>query len=167
MKFRPLRRAGEDSPHGVVCSLSDVTESRRVATELEESERRFREVADNVDAVFWMRDDRTGEVLYVSDAYEQIWGRPVETVLSDGSAWLDAIHPDDRGRVAQLALDSKESGDVRRRVPDHPVRRQPSAGSTTARFSLRESSVRRNVCQRHGGGRDRAPPDRDRAASDP
>jgi diguanylate cyclase (GGDEF)-like protein/PAS domain S-box-containing protein len=144
VNFTPLKGVGSDSPQGVVCSLSDVTESRRVATELEESERRFREVADNVDAVFWMRDDRTGEVLYVSDAYEQIWGRPLEQVLNNPEAWLDAIHPDDRRRVAKLAVESKESGtyDAEYRIirPDGAERWIHDRA-----FSLRATSVRRDI----------------------
>jgi two-component system, cell cycle sensor histidine kinase and response regulator CckA len=37
--------------------------------------------------------------LFVSQAYERVWGRPVETLYRNARAWLEAIHPDDRERV--------------------------------------------------------------------
>jgi PAS domain S-box-containing protein len=37
----------------------------------------------------------------VSPAYEEIWGRPVEELYEDPTSWIEAIHPDDRARVAR------------------------------------------------------------------
>jgi hypothetical protein len=40
-----------------------------------ESQQRFRQLAENVNEVFWMTDPQTAEVLYISPAYERVWGR--------------------------------------------------------------------------------------------
>jgi two-component system cell cycle sensor histidine kinase/response regulator CckA len=68
-------------------------EQRRVAEE------RFRQLAENIQQVFWMTDARTRELLYVSPAYETIWGRPTQELYSLPHSWRDSIHPDDRARV--------------------------------------------------------------------
>ena len=94
----------------------------RAATEVDE--RGFRDIAENVTAVFWIRKAETDEVLYVSPGYEEIWGRPVEAVLRDGQAWIDAIHPDDRPRVLQAALEKSATYDEEYRIirPDGTIR---------------------------------------------
>jgi diguanylate cyclase (GGDEF)-like protein/PAS domain S-box-containing protein len=109
--YFPLRDSDDEVPRGVIWSLTDITDARRLATRLAESERRFRDIAENVRAVFWVRNTETGEVLYVSPGYEEIWGRPVDALLRNGGAWIDAIHPDDRPRVMREAL-AREASDA-------------------------------------------------------
>jgi len=38
-------------------------------------------------------------MIYVSPAYEQIWGRPCSELYVNPRNWLTAIHPDDRDRI--------------------------------------------------------------------
>jgi PAS domain S-box-containing protein len=65
--------------------------------ELRESESRFRQLAENVKEVFWLRTkDR---FLYVSPAYEEIWGRSRESLYQDPNAHLDALLPEDKERI--------------------------------------------------------------------
>jgi PAS domain S-box-containing protein len=66
---------------------------------LRDSEERFRQLAENISQVFWMTDPAKKQVLYVSPAYETIWGRPCATLYASPQSWLDAIHPEDRERV--------------------------------------------------------------------
>ncbi len=66
---------------------------------LRESEERFRQLAASVSEVFWMTDSDKREVLFVSPAYETIWGRTCKSLLDQPSSFFDAIHPDDRTRV--------------------------------------------------------------------
>ncbi|MFL5884674.1 MAG: PAS domain S-box protein, partial [Thermoleophilaceae bacterium] len=127
----PLVAEGETRPHGVVCSFHEITKRRQFAAALEESEGRFRQLAENLDAVFWMRDVDTGEVLYVSPAYEKIWGRPVQAVYEDRTAWLEAIHPDDREKVlsAVSGPDAVYNGTYRIVRPDGAIRFLRDRGS--------------------------------------
>ncbi len=104
--YLPLRSEGDDPPQGMIWSIIDVTESRRVARELEETEQRFRDIVENVDAVFWIRSVAADAVIYVGPAYAEIWGRPPDALYRSPHAWLDAIHPDDRERVRRAALGS-------------------------------------------------------------
>lgn len=67
---------------------------------LRESEERFRQLAENItESVFWMSDPIALEMLYVSPAYERIWGRSCESLYANFMDWIDAIHPEDRQHV--------------------------------------------------------------------
>ncbi len=121
-----LLRGDEGSPpQGVIWSLVDITESRRVASALAESERRFRDVVENVQAVFWIRDPKNEKIVYVGPAYEEVWGRPLEVVYRDPDAWLDAVHPDDRAMVRKAAFAGRpDEYDAEYRIirPDGTIR---------------------------------------------
>ena len=82
----------------------DVTPQRQAAERLAVSEERFRQIAENIQEVFWMTDPQKNKVLYISPAYETIWGRRCQDIISQPSEWLRAIHPDDQGRVAAATL---------------------------------------------------------------
>ena len=69
------------------------------ARALQESEKRFRQLAENIHEIFWMVDPRNGKFLYVSPAFKEIWLQDPEAILRDPAAWLDAVHADDREAV--------------------------------------------------------------------
>jgi PAS domain S-box-containing protein len=67
---------------------------------LRESEERFRQLAENIpESVFWMADPIARQFLYVSPAYERIWGRSAENSMTSFQDWLEAIHEEDRQQV--------------------------------------------------------------------
>jgi len=57
-------------------------------------------LAERVNQVFWMSTPGIQEMLYVSPAYEHIWGRSCASLYERPQSFLDAIHPEDRARVA-------------------------------------------------------------------
>jgi diguanylate cyclase (GGDEF)-like protein/PAS domain S-box-containing protein len=63
------------------------------------AEATLRMVTETVKDAFWVASAKTGHLLYVSQGYERIWGRPVSELQADPTSWLQAIHPDDRERV--------------------------------------------------------------------
>ena len=71
--------------------------------ERRQGERRFREVVENIREVFWVTDGEYRQMIYVSPAYETIWGRSCESLYAAPHSWLDAVPDDDRERVAELA----------------------------------------------------------------
>ena len=46
-----------------------------------------------------MADVQLERTVYVSPAYEKVWGRPCQSVYENPRSFLDAIHPEDRARV--------------------------------------------------------------------
>jgi PAS domain S-box-containing protein len=102
-------------------------DSQEWLARLEESELRFRQLAENIREVFWMSDPYKAEVLYISPAYEEVWGRSCQSLYEQPRSFLDAIHPDDRERVVRTSLAQQSRGegtDVEYRVvrPDGTVR---------------------------------------------
>lgn len=90
-----------------------------------ESEERFRQLAENIQEVFWLMDPTKNAILYVSPAYETMWGRSPAAIYADPNSWLDAIHPEDKEAVRQ-ALTKQAAGtydeDYRIVRPDGSIR---------------------------------------------
>ncbi|MBC7969343.1 MAG: PAS domain-containing protein [Verrucomicrobia bacterium] len=84
---QPIRMSGVDL---------DISDRKRTGEALQESETRFRQLAENIDAVFWLREEPEGRVAYVSSAYERLWGWQPQELYENHSFWVDHIHPDDR-----------------------------------------------------------------------
>lgn len=81
----------------------EADERKQALEDLRQSEQRFRDLAENIREVFYLLDATTGAFLYVSPAYEEIWDRSRASLYAQPDSWRDAIHPEDRERVAQLA----------------------------------------------------------------
>jgi PAS domain S-box-containing protein len=78
---------------------NEIAERKRTEEQLRESEGKFRQLAENINDVFWMTSPDLQEVLYLSPAYERVWGRPLAEAHGKSNAWSDAIIPEDRDRV--------------------------------------------------------------------
>src|SRR6266542_1199369 len=74
-------------------------ERKRTETALQESEERFRHMADTIPEVIWITSLDPEKVLYASPSFERIWGLPVEDLYQNSRLWTETIHPDDRERV--------------------------------------------------------------------
>jgi PAS domain S-box-containing protein len=90
--------------------VRDVTERRRAEEALRRSEEQFRQIAETIDEVFWSTSPDKNQMIYVSPAYERIWGRPCAELYANPRHWLAAIHPDDRDKVIHAALNKQAEG---------------------------------------------------------
>jgi PAS domain S-box-containing protein len=94
---------------GAVVTFLDVTPRKAAEEALKESELRFRQLAENIHEVFWMRDPQRQQMLYASPAYEKIWDRTCQELYRDPNSYLAAIHPEDRHQ-ATGAEESQRKG---------------------------------------------------------
>jgi diguanylate cyclase (GGDEF)-like protein/PAS domain S-box-containing protein len=116
----------DDSASGAIVMRRDVTTERRATDSLLASELQFRQLAENIREVFWLTDAAKTCQLYVSPAYEEIWGRSCQSLYASPHDWIDAIHPEDRERVRradQAGQASDESVEEYRIIrPDGTIR---------------------------------------------
>ncbi|MEM7204662.1 MAG: chemotaxis protein CheB [Planctomycetota bacterium] len=101
LRILPYRLA--DRRVGVLVTLIDLTEVRQAERSAARSERRFRDLVENLDQVFWSKAPGDLQFHYVSPLFTDLWGLTAEDLYGDGSMWLSPIEPADRERV-KLAL---------------------------------------------------------------
>jgi PAS domain S-box-containing protein len=96
---------------GVSKVARDITGRKQAEHLLRESEEKFRQIAENINEVFWITDPTMRRMIYVSPAYEKIWGRTCQSLYAAPHTWLDAVHPEDRERVIRRAATRLATGE--------------------------------------------------------
>jgi PAS domain S-box-containing protein len=89
----------------------DISDRKQLEVSLQESETRFRQIAANIHQFFFIRSAETGQFLYVSPAYETIWGRSCDSLYQNPESWLEDIHPGDR-HLVQTSLKTQFQGNI-------------------------------------------------------
>lgn len=59
----------------------------------------LKQISENIDEVLWIVSSDGKEMIYVSPAYEKIWGKSCSSLYETPRGWIDAIHPNDKARV--------------------------------------------------------------------
>ncbi len=138
-EFRDVRvqtlvaKNSSGQPLRVVGTLRDITQQKQAERErrsfleaLQESEQRFRELAENITEVFWLTSPDGLQIFYVSPAYQTVWGKPSEDVRLNPLKWLDSICEEDRPAVerhlARMATEGRLNVEYRIVRPDDTLR---------------------------------------------
>ena len=103
------------SPDGtanrVLGIATDITARKQTERALRQSEERFRQIAESIREVFWITEPRENKLVYISPAYEEVWGRSCRSLSTVSRTWLDTVHPEDRGRLIEAAVTVQAGGD--------------------------------------------------------
>lgn len=79
-------------------SLAETENAKR---ELEENQNRMKLITDTMRDVFWICSRDMTKVIYLSPAFEDVWGIKVEDLYENPSLFLNSIHPDDRDGITK------------------------------------------------------------------
>jgi diguanylate cyclase (GGDEF)-like protein/PAS domain S-box-containing protein len=79
---------------------------------LSEREQLFSSLLVSVNAVLWAFDWQTQRMIYVSPAYERIFGRSAGLLLADFGEWRDSIYPDDLDYAERSLSEVLEKGSI-------------------------------------------------------
>jgi PAS domain S-box-containing protein len=93
----------EGEVDGVFVVCKETTEALVSYRKMEESEARFRNMAESSDVLIAL-SDHTSNAIYFNRAWVNLTGRPMEKLLSFG--WADLVHPDDREPYLNIYLNA-------------------------------------------------------------
>ncbi len=100
---RVVERSEQGRPLRVVGLHQDITRRRETEKSLRDTGSTFRQLADRVREVFWICTADGKRTLYVSPAYEEIWGGSRQSLYENSEDWPLMVHPEDRDRVVEAA----------------------------------------------------------------
>ncbi|MBI3915633.1 MAG: PAS domain S-box protein [Betaproteobacteria bacterium] len=90
---------------------TEISARKQAQIELEEAERRYRELVASVPAIVWRADAHTFQFNFVSRQAETILGYPVRRWLDEPGFWTDHLHPEDS--AAAVAYCVKATSELR------------------------------------------------------
>lgn len=85
----------------VLASVRDITERKTRERKRQESERRFRLIAEHIDEIIYLSSADFSDIQYINSAYEEIYGEPVGDLYESPQSFVEAAHPGDRERYKQ------------------------------------------------------------------
>ena len=109
-----------DGQRTVLAISRDLTLRKKAEAALRTSEEQFRQLADNIPEVFFVLTADPVRMVYLSPAYEEVWGKSRQEAYERPEAWIEAVHPEDREAVGAFFARSVQG--VRGEMPYRVVR---------------------------------------------
>ena len=95
---------------------AEIAERLRTEEKLRASEERFRQLAENTEDIIWLMEPDSGQLLYISPAYEKVLGQSGRGIPEKlEQLWAD-VHPDDRILLPQGPLQEWIGQDIEFRI---------------------------------------------------
>ncbi len=90
--------------------VNEVEKHQKTEAELRQSQEKFRLLAETIQDAFYLAAPGIEKMIYVSPAYETIWGRSLESLYNSPKSFVDAIHPEDREHTLASLLEHHSLG---------------------------------------------------------
>lgn len=105
----------DDGKYAGYCAIiTDINYRKKTEVALIKSEKRFQEIASTISQFFFVKCAHSGQYIYLSPAYEKIWGRTCESLYQNPDSWLNTIYPEDRGAVINYQEKQHQNNLVKR-----------------------------------------------------
>lgn len=100
--------------------ISNAVDRYRSWHEIEETERKLSELAEQTEDILFMFDGDWSELLFINSAYEEFWGGSIDELEADPTSFLQLIHPEDRDdvRASMERLSKGEPSELEYRIVD-------------------------------------------------
>jgi two-component system sensor histidine kinase/response regulator len=114
-------RHSNGRPRLLISLVRDITASRQAQADLEESERRFRELMESMDDCAYVATERRASYLYLSPRTQELYGVPSDAILADPDKLRKLVVPEDqhllKHQEANEALDQPTDSLLRLQLP--------------------------------------------------
>jgi PAS domain S-box-containing protein len=96
-----------------ITAIRSQEEGRRVTAALQEAERRYRQLVEQVPAISYIAEPgEAGRFHYISPQVEHILGFTPQEWMADDHIWFSLLHPDDRQKT--IAAEHRQEGELYR-----------------------------------------------------
>ena len=101
-----------EQPSYVQGLYEDITEQKRLESELRSEAVKFKSLAERIPAVVYIEGEGGSDdaPFYISPQYEELFGYTPEERQANPTLWRELLHPEDRARAVEAARLSYEAG---------------------------------------------------------
>jgi PAS domain S-box-containing protein len=93
-----------------ICFCRDITERKLAESRLVETKKRFEQISEAAEEVFYLVTPDNSEVLYINHAYEKVFGKSCQSLYEQPTSFLDALYEPDKKRVLSEFEKSMSTG---------------------------------------------------------
>lgn len=93
------KKPGNDQYTVLANRILNAVSGYRAVREAKQMADRLEKIRQNVRDVIWISSPDKQTIEFVSDSYEEVWGRTPESLIEDPQSFMDAIFDDDRDRI--------------------------------------------------------------------
>lgn len=82
-----------------IISMTEITKRKEIEVELERNRQQLNQITENTEEVIWLRNAQNDQILYISPAYERLFGQSSEALYKNADLFIDCILVEDRKQV--------------------------------------------------------------------
>jgi PAS domain S-box-containing protein len=96
---------------------SDIHQMKTTNNVLQIEREKFEAISNHINSVIWISNPEKNIIEYVSQGYERVWKKSIESLMQNPKSFIDSIHPEDQKRViAAFPKQALGSYDIRYRL---------------------------------------------------